>query len=116
MKMENVYLRNVIGISQTEKALITDYLKEVISDWTQNNKGWFAARDLVGGDHSEWSGTPLIVLYNKHISKGKAVKQAVSDAAKDLGWLLKSTLNNSPLEYESGRKGLTAAYRLSNQK
>jgi len=71
----------------------------------------FAARDLVGGENFEWEGTPLVVLYQKHIDLGKTDEAAISDAAKDLGWLLKAVLHEDKRHFEVGKSGLTAGYR-----
>ena len=105
-------IRDVLGISDEEKSLIKAYLQGAVYTWVKNRKDeWFAARDLVGGENFEWSGTPLIVLYEKHINKGKPSDEAIIGAAKDLGWLLKSVLNDDKRHFEVGKNGLTAAYR-----
>jgi hypothetical protein len=77
------------------------------------NRSWeqFAARDLVGGENFEWQGTPLIVLYEKHINLGKTNESAIEDAGKDLGWLLKAVLVDDKRHFEAGRSGLSAGYR-----
>lgn len=57
------------------------------------NKGEpFGAKDLVGGDNREWEGTPLKVLWCKHVDAGKSGDEAFDEAAKDAGWLLKKVL------------------------
>jgi hypothetical protein len=53
----------------------------------------------------------LIVLYQKHIDLGKDNEAAISDAAKDLGWLLKAVLHEDKRHYVAGRSGITAGYR-----
>jgi hypothetical protein len=105
-------VRDVYGITNEEKLLIKAYLQGSVYSWVKNRKGeWFAARDLVGGENFEWQGTPLIVLYEKHVNKGKNSDEARGDAAKDLGWLLKAMLNDDKRHFEVGKSGLTAAYR-----
>ena len=105
-------VRDVYGIADEEKSLIKAYLQGAVYSWVKNRKDeWFAARDLVGGENFEWQGTPLIVLYKKHISKGKSSDKAIVDAAKDLGWLLKAILNDDKRHFEVGKSGLTAAYK-----
>ena len=53
----------------------------------------------MGGENFFWEGTPLIVLYEKHIALGKSNDSAIEDAAKDLGWLVKSVLSNDKRTY-----------------
>jgi len=105
-------VRDVYGITDEEKSLIKAYLQGAVYSWVKNRKDeWFAVRDLVGGENFEWQGTPLIVLYKKHISKRKNNDEAIVDAAKDLGWLLKAVLNEDKRHFEVGKSGLTVAYK-----
>ncbi len=105
-------LRNVRGITDAQAALIKAYLQGSVYSWVKNRKGEkFAARDLVGGDNYEWEGTPLFVLYEKHIALGKESNAAIKAAGKDLGWLLKAFLHEDKRTFEAGRSGLTAGYR-----
>jgi len=105
-------IRGVYGITDEQKRLIKAYLQGAVYSWAKNVPNeQFAARDLVGGKNFEWSGTPLIVLYEKHIDAGKAPDEAIEAAAKDLGWLLKAVLAEDKRHFEAGRSGLTAGYR-----
>ena len=105
-------LRNVYGISDEQASLIKAFLQGAVYSWVKNRKGeQFAARDLVGGDNFEWEGTPLIVLYDKHVALGKDVESAIDEAAKDVGWLLKMVLDKDKRHFEAGRSGLTAGYK-----
>lgn len=105
-------IREVHGIGDREKALIKAFLQGAVYSWVKNRSGeQFAARDLVGGENYEWQGTPLVVLYEKHIKLGKAGESAVDAAGKDLGWLLKDVLAEDKRHFEAGRSGLTAGYR-----
>jgi hypothetical protein len=105
-------IRDVHGVTPPQKELIKAYLQGAVYSWVKNRSGeQFAARDLVGGENFEWEGTPLIVLYEKHVSLGKTDEDAITDAAKDLGWLLKTVLHEDKRHFEVGRSGLTAGYR-----
>lgn len=105
-------LRKVRGITQEQASLIKAFLQGAVYSWAKNRKGeQFAVRDLVGGDNFEWCGTPLIVLYEKHIALGKDNISALASAAKDLGWLLKAVLDADKRHYTIGRSGLTAGYK-----
>jgi len=105
-------LRNVRGISEDQTLQIKAFLQGAVYSWVKNRKGeQFAARDLVGGDNFEWAGTPLIVLYEKHVALDKDQDSAIEAAAKDLGWLLKSVLSDDKRHFEAGRSGLTNGYR-----
>jgi len=94
------------------------FLLGAVRSWTKNRPNeTFALRDLVGGDNWEWRNTPLYPLFQKHERKDKTNEQAMSDAAKDAGWLLKSVLNDDDRQYRVVDAGLTNGYQLisSNQ-
>src|ERR1039458_893183 len=80
--------------------------------WVKNRKGKkLAVRDLVGGENFEWKGTPLYVLYQKHIDAGKDNESAIKSAARDLGWLVKTVLSEDKRTFEAGKGGLVSTYR-----
>ena len=49
-------------------------------------------RDFMGGNNSNWKGTPLYTLYSKHRERGENRKQVIKAAGKDSGWLLKKVI------------------------
>ena len=105
-------LRDVRGISDTDKALIKAFMQGAVYSWVKNRKGeQLAVRDLVGGENFEWMGTPLYVLYEKHINAGKSIKPAIKAAAIDLGWLVKTVLSQDKRTFEAGKGGLVSTYR-----
>ncbi len=105
-------VREVHGIGTRDRDLIKTFLQGAVYSWVKNRSGeQFAARDLVGGENFEWDGTPLFVLYRKHMDLGKSHESAIEDAGKDLGWLLKAVLSEDKRTFEVGRSGLTAGYR-----
>ena len=65
----------------------------------------------MGGENFSWDGTPLQVLYDKHVAGGKAQHSAIESAAQDLGWLVKSVLAADKRTYEAGTDGMVASYR-----
>jgi len=104
-------IRDVHGISDGEKDLIKAFMQGAIYCWIKNRKGEpFAVRDLMGGDNFEWGGTPLLVLYEKHITAGKDNEAAIEAAAKDLGWLVKSVLERDKRTFVAGKEGLVRSY------
>lgn len=105
-------LRDVKGISDTEKSLIRAFMQGAIYSWAKNRKDEpFAVRDLVGGENFEWEGTPLIALYKKHINGGKDNESAIEAAAQDLGWLTKAVLAEDKRRFTAGKAGLVSHYR-----
>jgi hypothetical protein len=69
--------------------------------WVKNNDGKpFAVRDLVS---SSWEGTPLQVLYDRHVEKGKEHDAAFASAAQDLGWLVKSALDADQRKFKGDK-------------
>ncbi len=105
-------LRDVFGISDIEKDLIKAYMQGAVYSWVKNRKDeWFAVRDLVGGENFDWNGTPLQVLYDKHIDAGKDEESAIKSAARDLGWLVKTVLHEDRRTFEVVKEELVNKYR-----
>lgn len=105
-------LRYNFHISDDELAKIKCFLQGAVYSWVKNRKGeTFAARDLVGGDNYDWHGTPLIVLYYKHINAGKNDHAAIDEAAKDIGWILKMVIHEDKRTFEDSDVGMAKGYR-----
>lgn len=111
-------LRNVSGISDTEKKAITNFLQGAVYCWCKNKKEeWFSIRDLMGGDNYYWEGTPLLPLYTKHENQGKSWQDSVKDAGKDCGWLLKNVIADDKRTFETKKEDLVRKYRwVGNEK
>lgn len=108
---EQSELREVHGISDIEKYLIKAFMQGAVYSWVKNRKDEpFAVRDLVGGENTDWSDTPLQVLYDKHTNAGKDADSASEDAAKDLGWLVKRVLFDDKRTFQTGKAGLVNSY------
>lgn len=104
--------RDVRGIDDEQKRLIRAFMQGTIYSWVKNRKDeWFSVRDLMGGENFEWQGTPLFALYQKHIHAGKDNDCAIEDAAKDLGWLVKTILAEDKRTFEVSMSGLVRSYR-----
>ena len=105
-------IRKVKGISSDEIQRVYDYLQGAVYCWCKNNPDkWFSARDFLGGDNFDWTGTPMIVLFNKHINKGKTTENAISDAGKDAGWILKKVIDDDQRNFETKKENLIRKYR-----
>lgn len=105
-------LREVSGIDDAQKTAIKTFLQGAVYCWVKNRKGEaFAARDLVGGENGNWGGTPLQVLYEQHIADGKAEAAAEDAAARDVGWLMKSVLDQDERTFTSSNDGWVSVYR-----
>jgi hypothetical protein len=95
-------IKEVSGITETEKKAISYFLQGAVYCWCKNKKGeWFAMRDLMGGDNRDWKDTPLEVLYKKHISNGKNTDESFESAGKESGWMLKKVLHADSRNFES---------------
>lgn len=102
--------RHISGISESERTRIYDYLQGLVYCWCkEHGTDWFAARNLVGGENYYWEGTPIQILYQKHVDNGDNWETAVSSAAKDLGWLLLNVINNDKRHFTT-RKEFTREY------
>lgn len=105
-------LREVHGITDAEKEKIYDFLQGAVYCWCKNRKDeWFSMRDLMGGDNYYWQGTPLLVLYEKHEKAEKDWEDAVKDAGKDSGWILKKVISNDRRMFETKTEELIRKYR-----
>lgn len=105
-------IRDVRGLSDIDRSLIQAYVQGAVYCWVKNRKGeWFAVRDLVGGDNTDWTGTPLEPLYTKHRNGGKGVDEAFEAAAKDIGWIVKSILADDQRQFENDHSGYVSRYR-----
>lgn len=108
---ERSELRDVHGISETDKDLIKAFMQGAIYCWVKNRSGEeFAVRDLMGGENFDWHGTPLYVLYQKHINSGKDREAAIESAGKDLGWLVKTVLAEDKRRFAVRKSGLVNTY------
>ena len=108
----NSELREVSGIDAAQRTAITAFLQGAVYCWVKNRSGEeFAARDLVGGENGNWGGTPLQVLYDRHIAEGKEESAAEEAAARDLGWLLKSVLDKDKRRFAASNDGWVSKYQ-----
>lgn len=110
MLTSEVETREVHGISSAELQRIRDFMQGAIYVLNQlRPDGWFAVRNLVGGANSDWTGTPLMALYDKHIL-GKPEAEAELEAGKDLGWIVLRLLKDDLRTYHT-RKEYTREYQ-----
>lgn len=108
----NTKLRYEFGISNEQLKLAKPYIQGAVYCWIKNRESEvFALRDLFGGENFDWNGTPLYCFYEKHISKGKNNKEAIDEAGKDCGWLLKFVLNEDKRTFDTLEKGLSKGYK-----
>ena len=85
-------VRTITGISDHDLEKCRVFLQGAVYCWCKNRKNeWFALRDLVGGDNTEWDGIPLDAVYQKHIAN-LAPDRAYAEAARDAGWILKRVI------------------------
>ncbi len=105
-------IRAVTGITDEGEIRMRDFLQGQVYAWCNaRTDDWFSARDLLGGLGSDWTGTPMIVLFEKHINLGKDEAQAIADAGKDAGWLLKSVIDQDIRTFETREANLIRNYR-----
>lgn len=105
-------IRHVSGLSDADRKLIHAFVQGTVYCWVKNRKGeWFAVRDLVGGENTDWTGTPLESIYKKHRSAGKSPDDAFEASAKDIGWIVKSVLSQDDRTFEANTGGYANSYR-----
>ena len=105
-------IRNVKDLMPEEIQRAYDYLQGAVYCWCKNRKDeWFSARELFGGENFDWNGTPIIKLYDKHKSKGKKKDDAIKDAGKDVGWILKKVVDDDSRNFETKNEDFIRKYR-----
>ena len=106
------HFRNVTGISDIQRDQLHSFLQGAVYCWCKNRKDeWFSIRDLMGGDNFNWNGTPLFPLWQKRADDGWDENDAIVEAGKEAGWLLKSVLNNDLRRFETKKEELVRKYR-----
>ena len=106
-------IHRVRGLTDVQTQLTKAFLKGAMYNWLKyhhdDENPVFAVRDLVGGD---WSDTPLHDVWLKHNNQGKNNDEAFTQAAIDVGWLLKAVLaEDTERKFEVTKSGLTNGYR-----
>lgn len=105
-------MRYNYAISAEELERIKDYLQGAVRAWIRDRPNkTFTTRDLVGGANRDWNGTPPQCLYNRHIARRNNHQYAMKQAAIDLGWILKTVLQDDPRTFESCNAGRTRGYK-----
>ena len=106
------HFRNVNGISDTERNQLHSFLQGAVYCWCKNRRDeWFSIRDLMGGENFNWNGTPLFPLFQKRVNEDWDDDDAIREAGKEAGWLLKSVLNNDLRRFETKKEELVRKYR-----
>jgi len=109
---EDKKIREVATLSRESKNSIIKFLQGAVYCWCNTNRGnWFSARDFLGNDNRDWTGTPLMVLYNNHIKIGKSIEDAFIEAGKEAGWLLKNVISSDLRSFETKREDQIRKYR-----
>lgn len=99
----NTTIKKVYGLNE-HLPIIEAYIQGSVYCWCKNKKGEkFYVRDLVGGDNTDWTGTPLLILYTRQIDNGKTHEEAMEQAAKDIGWLFNKVLRDDDRRFETGK-------------
>ena len=105
-------IREVRGLTDAQRDGIRAFVQGAVYCWVKNSsEEWFHVRDLVGGANTDWNGTPLQALYEKHIVAGSAAAEAYEAAAKEIGWIVKAVLSDDKRIFENDHSGYVSRYR-----
>lgn len=86
-------------LTQNELNKVCAYLQGAVYVWCCIKKTEeFAAKNFVGGTNYHWEGTPLYKIYQYYESNG--TKNPESEAAKDVGIILKKVLIEDKRTFE----------------
>ena len=106
-------LRKVKGLTERSKSNISEYLKESVNLHVKTNPNeWFSANSLVGGENSDWRGTPLQALYTMYMTQYGDEDKAFKQAGIACGWILKEALLEDERPFET-RSSWSREYKLS---
>lgn len=108
----NDEIREVNGITDTEKHDIINFLQGAVYSWCKNRTDeWFSLRNLMGGENFDWKGTPLLALYLKHNNNGYNNDVSIERAGKDAGWILKKVIKKDLRNFDTEKRDLIRNYR-----
>lgn len=97
MSIKNITITNIRIVNNKEKQKIITFFDDIITKWlTDRNNEWFCINDLLDfgiGQHKDWNGTPLQVLYDNYINSGKSNEESITLSGQAAGKLLKETVH-----------------------
>lgn len=105
-------------INSAQKSDIERFLQRLYNTFlnTHQKDCEFSARDLVGGYNRDWSGTPLINVYNEYYKIYNDRDAAYKISARDIGWFLISAVNSDSkcfdIGYGKGKGYTVRTYKL----
>jgi hypothetical protein len=105
-------LRTVHGISDQDLDDIRLFMRGAVFCWLRNHPDqWFAVHDLVGGLVNDWHGTPLRMLRDLSDARHPEDEEAAHDeAARNLGWIVKSMLHAEERTFRTCRGEIAREY------
>ena len=114
--------RNINSLPEFGPAEARAFIQGAVYCWCKNKPGEvFAVRDLFGRENTDWGGTPLQEIYghwsslyrgqHPELSDDELHEKAADQAAIDVGWLMKSVLQNDRREFESSDVGKAKGYK-----
>lgn len=107
---EHTVRRPVAKLSDDEIALAKAYIQGAVYCFCKNCPDRsFSARELFGGENTDWSDTPLDSLYKWHKNSGN--DKPVEMAGKDLGWILLQVIVDDKHRKFEIAEGYTHSYR-----
>lgn len=110
----NNQLTNVSWLEESEKVSMIDYIRDEVNSWCKNNPNQsFAARTIFGGENYDWTGTPLIPLYEYYIELGDD-DYAVKEAGIALWRLLKEVISTDENAFDMVTGSYVNTYTLVN--
>ena len=103
---------SIRGVSKADIQRMLDFLLGAVRAICADREGTqFAARDFLGGTNYFWQGTPMQRLYDKYVDEGYSSDDAVEEAGKTAGHLLKRVLiEDENRTYRLGDAGMANGY------
>lgn len=120
-------VRTIKSLSESDLPKARAYIRDAVYDWCKNKPNEvFAVRDLFGGVNTDWvgapwAGTPLQAIYSywsswfmgsyPSLTTYERHQKVLSQAARDVGCLMKQVLQDDERKFESCNAGGTKGYK-----
>ncbi len=95
-------LRKVKSVSENEKKLIKNYLKNFVESWCKYTpEKSFTCSELLKVNNADWKAEPLSFLKEYYSHNGYSPEKTEKLASIDIGWILKETILEMPQKFRA---------------
>ena len=111
LKGTNIRTQKVYGVN--DMPAIEKCILDNVNNWCEAHASkQFAVNYFFGGENKDWTDLPILELYENQIHKGKTEQKAYTQAAQDLGRIVKLVLKNDTRTFKVIDDKRTLYYQL----